>query len=104
LGYAFGPGLLYAKGGYANYDGRVSIIDIGAGKARASGISGWTLGAGVEYRMSPVWSVKTEYQYFDFDDNRLAFPAAGRFDNDLSIQTFKLGVNYFVGHGYEPLK
>jgi outer membrane immunogenic protein len=27
---------------------------------------GWTVGAGAEYALSPAWSVKAEYQHFDF--------------------------------------
>ena len=27
---------------------------------------GWTAGAGAEYALSPSWSLKAEYQHFDF--------------------------------------
>ena len=27
---------------------------------------GWTVGAGAEYALSPSWSLKAEYQHFDF--------------------------------------
>ncbi len=27
---------------------------------------GWTIGAGAEYALNPSWSLKAEYQHFDF--------------------------------------
>jgi outer membrane immunogenic protein len=55
LGYASGQLLPYLTGGLA-FD-------------NASGIGnpGWTLGGGVEYRLSQVLSVKAEYLYVAFD-------------------------------------
>ena len=89
LGYAWGPALLYFKGGYAWADTRHSF-----GFAEDSG-SGYTLGGGVEYLFAPNWSVKVEYQYYDFGD--VTFVSAppvviSTFSN--AEHTIKLGVNY----------
>jgi outer membrane immunogenic protein len=99
LGYAFDKALLYAKGGYAFYDGPISITDT-ANPATSSvtGISGWTVGGGIEYKIAPAWSVKAEYQFFDFGNNGLNIVdspvVTDHFDNKLTVQTVKAGVNY----------
>jgi len=51
--------------------------------------------------------VKAEYQYLDLDAS--AANGAGPlgniyFGNDTQVHTFRVGVNYFVGGGYVPLK
>lgn len=89
LGYAWGPTLLYFKGGYAWADTRHS-----QGFAEDSG-SGYTLGGGLEYMFAPNWSVKLEYQYYDF--GHVTFVSAppvvvSTFSN--AEHTIKLGVNY----------
>jgi outer membrane immunogenic protein len=97
LGFAFEKALIYAKGGYAFYEGTVSITDVpeAGGFAQFSGFNGWTVGGGLEYKLSPVWSVKGEYQFFDFGTQRLVLPSDGdRYDNRLTIQTVKAGLNY----------
>jgi outer membrane immunogenic protein len=99
LGYAFDKTLIYAKGGYAFYDGPISITDTGnPATSSATGISGWTVGGGVEYKIAPAWSVKAEYQYFDFGNSGLGIvdsPAfTDHFDNKLTVHTVKGGVNY----------
>ncbi len=121
LGYAAGPALFYVKGGWAYYDGTVSITDnIGispwlcAGSATchasASGLSGWSLGGGIEYKMTPSWSVKGEYRYFDFGSATSnwidAYAAPWSFKHQLTADAVTVGVNYSFGGccGYVPLK
>ena len=66
---------------------------------------GWP-GGGVEYKITPAWSAKAEYQHFDLgrDSNtvgdRLAMPCW----HQTQFATVRVGVNYFVGGVYEPLK
>jgi outer membrane immunogenic protein len=103
LGYATGPFMTYVKGGYAYYDGEISYI-VGGVSTKKSGIDGWTLGGGLEYKMSPSWSMKAEYQNFTFDDIKLHPTAATTVKNEYTVSAFKFGLNYFVGRGYEPLK
>jgi outer membrane immunogenic protein len=86
LGYAEGRNLFYMKGGAAflnvetkaHYDGghyycqtpngnctpgySPSQFDFG----NSDTMWGWTIGAGVEHSLSPSWSIKAEYQHFDF--------------------------------------
>src|SRR6201996_3004820 len=70
LGYAFGPTLLYAKGGYA-WRGNDNLNVTTAGVAVPFTVDGnhhdgWTVGAGIEYMFTPNWSIKGEYQYYNF--------------------------------------
>ena len=101
LGYAVDRTLFYAKGGAAFAQDRHS------GETTLNAVSalietdrylrwGWTVGGGVEYMFAPNWSVKAEYQYYDFGDARFLNPPAlvpfGTFHND--EHTLKVGVNY----------
>jgi outer membrane immunogenic protein len=108
LGFALGPTLLYAKGGYAFSDqGSVTITDVGEFTRKDSGLTGWTIGGGVEYKLSPTWSVKAEYLHFDFGSEQIVAPTDGdRYENKLSVDTVKVGVNFHFGGGdrYVPLK
>src|SRR5262245_28119668 len=100
FGYAFGPALAYVKGGYAYADNRESVTFAGAPipfLLDRNHNHGWTIGAGAEYIFfAPSWSVKAEYQYYDFGDARFQSPPAlvpfGTFHND--EHTLKVGVNY----------
>ena len=90
LGYAWGPALLYAKGGYAWADTRHSF-----GFTGDEGESGYTVGGGIEYMFAQNWSTKLEYQYYNFGD--VTFVSAppivvSTFKND--EHTIKLGLNY----------
>jgi outer membrane immunogenic protein len=93
LGYDTGRTLFYAKGGgallnanfKANYAGNNCTVagpycehvggggfyDTVSGKAvfnysHNDTLLGWTVGAGAEYALTPAWSLKAEYQHFDF--------------------------------------
>jgi outer membrane immunogenic protein len=101
LGYSFGPALVYVKGGYAYADNRESVTFAGAPipfLLDRNHNHGWTIGGGAEYMFAfaPSWSVKAEYQYYDFGDARFQSPPAlvpfGTFHND--EHTLKVGVNY----------
>ncbi|MFZ5733192.1 MAG: outer membrane protein [Pseudomonadota bacterium] len=97
LGWTWGPGLLYVKGGYAWADTRNTF---GFGQV---GSDGYTVGAGIEYMFAPSWSAKVEYQYYDFGSVNFvgiippAIPVAGTFRND--EHTIKVGLNYRFNFG-----
>lgn len=99
LGYSFGPALVYVKGGYAYADNRESVTVGGAPipfRLDSNHNHGWTIGGGAEYMFAPSWSVKAEYQYYNFGGSRFVAPAAlapfGTFHND--EHALKVGVNY----------
>jgi outer membrane immunogenic protein len=84
LGYAVGRTLIYAKGGAAfvnvdfnsHYTGQYAEFDYQDSDA----FWGWTIGGGVEYKLHPGWSLKVEYQHFDFGDASFGHKSAQHFD------------------------
>ena len=61
-------------------------------------------GGGIEYKFNPSWAVKAEYQFISLergDDYRtLNYSTDGRSE----VNTFRVGVNYFLNGDYNPLK
>jgi outer membrane immunogenic protein len=99
IGYTWGPGLVYVKGGYAYSDNRDTLTIAGVPAAftlDGGHRNGYTVGAGLEYMFAPNWSAKGEYQYYDFGSTSFVTPLAlapfGSFRVD--EHTLKLGVNY----------
>ena len=107
LGYAAGPALLYVKGGWAFLDTNLSV----GGNLRGTdwsassngGLDGWVVGGGIEYQWAPSWSVKAEYLYFDFNHANLDWTTFN-FERDLTVNSFKVGINYHFNNVYAPLK
>jgi outer membrane immunogenic protein len=105
IGYTWGPGLLYAKGGYAWRDSPnigVSVAGVPAAFATdGNHQNGFTVGAGLEYMFAPNWSAKIEYQYYNFGNTTFTGGppeiVGSRFRDD--DQTVKLGLNYRFGWG-----
>lgn len=110
-GYAFGPVLAYATGGWAvsdvGFSGRVSVPAVGLGPlgrfpgyagsyAKSMPIDGYTVGAGLEYAVTPSVSLKVEYRYADLDRtvNRKVEGVKVHLDGGLDVHQFKIGVNY----------
>jgi outer membrane immunogenic protein len=104
VGYTWGPGLVYVKGGYAFSDNNESVTFAGApipfvinGDHR----NGYTVGAGLEYMFAPAWSALAEYQYYNFGKANFTAPGAlvpfGSFTTDDHV--LKAGVNYRFNWG-----
>ncbi|WP_421731354.1 outer membrane protein [Brevundimonas sp.] len=72
VGYAYGPALIYATGGYAvgKVDNRFYTTN-GANSFTASTdddkADGWQAGGGVEYKLAPNLSITGEYLYTSLD-------------------------------------
>ena len=114
LGYAFGRTLFYAKGGAAWERNNVDmIVNANPGNNVLTSSTtyeawGWSAGGGVEYALTPAWSLKLEYDFLDFSSHGVATPyvagnplpghplgpTAGLSDN---VQEVKLGINYRLG-------
>jgi len=99
VGYTWGPGLLYVKGGYAYSDNNETLTAVGVPTAFVldrGHSNGYTVGAGLEYMFAQNWSAKVEYQYYNFGSSRFLAPIPmvqyGSFTND--DHTVKVGVNY----------
>jgi outer membrane immunogenic protein len=99
-GYTWGPGLIYAKGGYAWRDNPNIGVSVAGTPAAfttdGNHRDGWTVGAGLEYMFAPNWSAKAEYMYYNFGSSRFVTPVAlapfGSFRTD--DHTVKVGLNY----------
>jgi outer membrane immunogenic protein len=101
IGYAFGPTLLYATGGYAWADTKLSAAVTGVGGFSTSDSqvhSGYAVGAGAEWMFAPKWSFKAEYLFKSFGSETYTFvtpvgsatAASGSFD----VHSVQVGVNY----------
>ncbi len=119
LGYAAGPEgrtLVFAKAGGAWTSNSVSVVNNNLFAGGEAGITknftawGWMVGGGVEHALTPRWSVKAEYNYLDFGDTTIAYPAstlgipptsatvaAATTKIDEQEHLFKVGVNYHFG-------
>ena len=112
LGYAVGSSLFYVKGGWAFLDSDAKLNGFPgtplSWSAASQGLDGWTAGAGIEYSFAPNWSVKAEYLYFDFSQNTINWTlpsgASYTFERDITVNSFKVGLNYSVGPLFVPLK
>jgi len=108
LGYAFGPAMIYATGGVAAASFKTSQTNLqypadGSHSGKTTRF-GWTLGAGVEYKLTSTWSLRTEYRYTDFGSfNRLSDGNRGgsrglnigsTANHKISDQTVRIGIAY----------
>jgi outer membrane immunogenic protein len=108
VGYAWNNVLLYAKGGYAGAHVKFSVSDtccgggispMGAG-SDSHWQNGWTVGAGLEYGLTPNWIIGAEYNYIDVGTaNYEVGGGAGSyaFDVKTRIQTVLGRVSYKFG-------
>jgi outer membrane immunogenic protein len=104
VGYTWGPGLLYVKGGYAFSDNNEGVTSGGIPVPFAfdsSHSNGYTVGAGLEYMFAQNWSAKIEYQYYNFGSSRFVSPPPlaqfGSFTTE--DHTVKAGINYHFNWG-----
>jgi outer membrane immunogenic protein len=86
LGYAMNNVLVYGTGGFAY--GNIEMETAGLSESRSS--YGWTLGAGAEVGLTPNWTAKVEYLYFDLADRTFFTGTAHGLESSL----LRAGVNY----------
>jgi outer membrane immunogenic protein len=105
-GFAWDRWMLYGKGGVGFVNDRYNVADAFA-TYNFDGVEtrlGWTAGVGVEWALSDDWSVKLEYDYYDFGTRNVtfieesaAFPS-GPENIKQTIQTIELGLNFHVSN------
>lgn len=94
IGYATGPWLAYATGGFA-FAGERYLNDLPSGdREKTLGARyGWTAGAGLEYAFAPHWSARLEYLYYRFDGTSVQFPSAAQYTATMDFQSIRVGLN-----------
>jgi len=110
-GYAFDRSLVYFTGGFA-YGGLDKRVDDDGNTFKfRDTATGYVLGGGLEHKISPAWSVKGEYQYINLGKNELADSTGFKFSTasgvpakDDDFHTVRIGLNYHIHQGYDPLK
>ena len=94
IGYASGPWLAYATGGFA-WAGERYLNTLPSGEQeKALNIRlGWAAGAGLEYAFAPHWSARLEYLYYRFDRANIQFPSAAQYAATMDMQAIRVGLN-----------
>lgn len=93
LGYAMGPWMLYATGGAAWVNYKLTVSALGASANDDVTKTAWTAGGGLEWMFIPNWSAKLEYLYFD-TGNTSATLFGVTFDTRAKENIVRLGLNY----------
>ena len=113
-GYAFGPMLAYATGGWAatemGFSGSATVPPFGLGPlghfkgfngsyAKALPIDGYVVGAGLEYAVMPNVSLKAEYLYADMERGvtRKLAGVPVHITGGLDVHQIRIGANYRFG-------
>jgi outer membrane immunogenic protein len=117
LGYAAGSVMPFMTGGlaWARTSGDLAVAQTWGPTGKVEGVSyasvrehhlGWTVGGGLEWKLSPSMSVKAEYLYVDLggEDYRFSgttFTGApfdtDSFPADLTLHVARIGLNYRFG-------
>ena len=94
VGYAVDRALFYVTGGLALADVSVSEKQSASYASTASWRTGWTLGGGIEYAVTPNWTVRAEGLYVDLGSKSAVdtVPASFKFKDTAVVA--RLGVNY----------
>jgi len=106
VGFVTGPSLIYATGGAAF----VHMRDTFGGGLIAAGPTtfthtntGWTVGGGIETKLSRSWTAKTEYLFIDggttnFGSNPYGVSTGATFEHNFHV--VKTGLNYKLGEPF----
>lgn len=103
LGHTFGNLMVYSLAGFAvakeKHDAYQTFgTDLFSGSTTRTG---YVLGSGLEYAITPAWSAKLEYNYIDLGSKTVALnDGAGNVSNVLigqQLQLVKMGMNYKFG-------
>lgn len=99
--------LFYFTGGFAYGEESNSFLNLSNQNFyKAVGTqTGYVLGGGVEYKISPSWSLKAEYQYVDLNKDRPTDSAGGYvITKDTELNTVRGGINFHFNSPLDPLK
>jgi outer membrane immunogenic protein len=104
LGYAWNNALLYVTGGGAWMNVRSAVLNPPL-ESFTRTITGWTVGAGIEYGFTPNFSGRFEYRYADYGDKNFTFPINGYVERhgDIHTHIFRGGLTYRFGGFGSPV-
>ncbi len=101
VGIAFDRFLPYVTGGVAvgSLHGQEGYVAEGEGGSGTTTVPGWTIGAGIEAKLSPNWSAKLEYLHVDLGDYAIfdaTIPPVGVFAQHIRFtsEIVRAGLNY----------
>jgi opacity protein-like surface antigen len=58
----------------------------------------------VEYKITPAWTARLEAQYFDLSAENKFRPLGMGGGSNTQFSTLRIGFNYFLGGGYDPMR
>ncbi|MFL5184480.1 MAG: outer membrane protein [Microvirga sp.] len=89
-GFAFDRALIYATGGFA-----FAGVSDGFGiLGNDDTLSGWTLGAGIEYAFTNNLTTRLEYRYTSYEGGDNFFDNVSLGSNDIEFHTVRAGISY----------
>ncbi|HEY2248421.1 MAG TPA: outer membrane protein [Bradyrhizobium sp.] len=99
LGVALDNVLIYGKGGGALASNKLSVSGLGLVASDTQTHLGYTVGGGVEWGITPNWSVKGEYLWAHYESKNYfaSLVPPGIPSGTLEVNTVKFGVNYRFG-------
>ena len=103
-GWAIESFMAYVAGGYAGASMKTSVSDFniyGPGsQSKSHTYTGWTVGGGLDFLVTPNWTMGLDYQYKDLGKKTANFGGyyPDEYDVDLRVRT-KLTTNQFTVRG-----
>jgi outer membrane immunogenic protein len=94
IGFAFDRALIYATGGFAFGGVSGGFASAGLLNDGDDTITGWTLGAGVEYAFTNNLTTRLEYRYTSFEGNDSVFDNVNFGGDELDFHAVRLGLSY----------
>ncbi len=99
IGFAPGAWMIYATGGFAwsrsrflENPGTLADEDKKLGTR-----TGWVLGAGAEYALTPDWTARLEYLYDRFGSASVNLPSGTAVSSALDVHSLRVGINRKLG-------
>jgi outer membrane immunogenic protein len=113
FGVAYDRVLFYAKGGGAWVGANsLTVTDVTAGvsitgSSNNNTLSGWLVGAGIEWAFANNWTVKAEYDYIGLGNRSFTVPVGSPFlvgdtfttSGNNNVQMATVGINFLFGGG-----
>jgi high affinity Mn2+ porin len=98
LGYVVDPRwMVYGTGGFA-FAGTRMLNMPGIDEEKKLNVRpGWSLGAGLEYALSPHWSARAEYLYNQYIGADAQFPSGTHYSSTFNFQELRIGLNRKLG-------